>query len=548
MSTEATPPPHVPGTPSQDPTPAPEPLPPALPEWATASEPKPKRRPATFFLTRFVLLRLLGLVYGVAFLVAAQQNLALMGHDGLTPIDQPVQELVTAKLQAENPLSRWWDFPTIYQWSPTDQCLQWLAWTGVAISAVVLAGFANSILLCALWFLYLSIVTAAAGTPWYGYGWEFQLLETGFIAIFLCPLFDGQPFSRRPPPVVTIWLYRWFIFRIMLGAGLIKWRGDECWRDLTALIYHYETQPVPNPISRWLHFAPVWFNKGGVLWNHFIELVVPWFLFIPLRVVQNTVGVLLVSFQVILILSGNLSFLNWLTIIPCIACLDDSFWRRVLPRFITQRAEAGVEFPKSVLAPLILSSIFACVVVKYSIPVVENLLSPNQEMNNSYDNLHLVNTYGAFGSISRVRYETVLEGTNDLLPSMVSEWREYPFKVKPGDVMRRPPWISPYHYRLDWQMWIDTQGQRWHPWLPHLVWKLLHNDPVALGLLAGNPFPEGPPRYIQVKVYKYQYAPLGNPQGRFWTREEAGTIILPVSVDSKGFRTQLQSFGYPDAP
>ena len=158
---------------------------------------------------------------------------------------------------------------------------------------------------------------------WYGFGWELQLLETGFLAIFLCPLFDGRPFPKRPPPVVVIWLYRWLIVRIMLGAGLIKLRGDECWRDLTCLVYHYETQPVPNPLSALLHDLPVWFHKIGVLFNYVCELIAPFFAFGPRRA-RHVAGVLMVSFQLALILSGNLSFLNWLTIIPALACFDDS--------------------------------------------------------------------------------------------------------------------------------------------------------------------------------------------------------------------------------
>ena len=158
------------------------------------------------------------------------------------------------------------------------------------------------------------------------YGWEIQLLETGFLGVFLCPLLDGRPFPKQAPPVIVLWLYRWLIFRIMLGAGMIKLRGDACWRDLTCLYYHYETQPIPNPLSWWLHFRPHWFHQLGTLWNHAIELVAPLVCtFGSAAPSRHAAGVLLVSFQVILIISGNLSFLNWLTIVPCLACFDDTF-------------------------------------------------------------------------------------------------------------------------------------------------------------------------------------------------------------------------------
>ncbi len=218
-----------------------------------------------------------------------------------------------------------------------------VAWAGFALSLVVVAGYANSIIMAILWATYMSYVHI--GQIWYGYGWEIQILETGFLAIFLCPLLDPRPFSRRPPPVVILWLYRWLGFRIMLGAGLIKLRGDPCWRDLTCLYYHYQTQPLPNPLSRYLQFAPHWFQKFSVLWNHFIELVVPWFSFGP-RLARHIAGVLLISFQFILIASGNLAYLNWLTIVPFIACFDDTFLRRIMPGFIRRRVEAAAAKPR----------------------------------------------------------------------------------------------------------------------------------------------------------------------------------------------------------
>src|SRR5262249_4525712 len=147
--------------------------------------------------------------------------------------------------------------PSLFWIGVSDRALVVGAWLGVGLSLIVLAGFANSILMALLWALYMSFVHI--GQDWYGYGWGIQLLETGFLAIFLCPLLDPRPFPRRAPPVPVLWLYRWLIFRIMLGAGLIKMRGDPCWRDLTCLYYHYETQPIPNPLSRTLHFMPHWF-------------------------------------------------------------------------------------------------------------------------------------------------------------------------------------------------------------------------------------------------------------------------------------------------
>jgi hypothetical protein len=281
-----------------------------------------------------------------------------------------------------------------------------------------------------LWLLYTSFVNI--GQDWYSYGWEIQLLETGFLAMFLCPLLDPRPFPKRPPPVLIIWLFRWLTFRIMFGAGLIKLRGDSCWRDLTCLYYHYETQPIPNPLSRMFHFMPHWFQKFSTLWNHFIELVVPWFGFGP-RLARHIAGVLLVSFQVILIVSGNLSFLNYLTIVPMLACFDDSLLSRLLPKALVERARRASENYSPTRTQEILALAFAIVVVALSIAPTLNLLSGQQMMNASFDRLHLVNTYGAFGSVGRERNEIIFEGSEDGVV-----WRAYEFPFKPGDPMRRP--------------------------------------------------------------------------------------------------------------
>src|SRR3989440_5562807 len=291
----------------------------------------------SYWLTRFVILRLLGFVYAVAFLIAAQQLVPLIGDHGLTPANHFLESVQT---QLGSQTAGMLRVPTLFWLGISDGALSIFAWIGFGLSLVVLGGYANAILLGVLWAMYMSIVHV--GQIWYGYGWEIQLLETGFLSIFLCPLLDGRPFPKSRPPILVMWLFRWLGFRIMVGAGLIKLRGDECWRDLTCMFYHYETQPIPNPVSRYLHFAPHWFHKLETLWNHFIELVVPWFSFGP-RTARHIAGALLVLFQVFLIISGNLSFLNYLTIIPFLACLDDTLLRHLLPTALVKRAERAAQ-------------------------------------------------------------------------------------------------------------------------------------------------------------------------------------------------------------
>jgi hypothetical protein len=495
--------------------------------------------PTTYVLTRFVLLRLLGLVYLTAFLVAAHQFVPLAGELGLTPA-ATFLERIAAHFGSKT--AAFVQLPTIFYWNHSDGFVQGMAWLGVALSATVLVGFANVPILLLLWALYLSFLHA--GGLWYGYGWETQLLETGFLSLFLVPLIDARPFPRAAPPVVTIWLYRWLIFRIMLGAGLIKIRGDECWRDLTALCFHYETQPVPNPLGPLLHFAPVWTQKAGVLVNHIVELIVPWFCFGP-RLARHIAGIAMAGFQVTLIATGNLSFLNWLTIIPCLACLDDSFWRPLLPRVLTQLADPAPAQVRTERPYRYASIAFAVIVGWLSIPVVRNLLSPSQAMNTSFDRLHLVNTYGAFGTVGRERYELIVQGTNDPFPDELSDWKDYEFRVKPGDPQRRPAVITPYHHRLDWQIWFAAMATpNDYPWTVSLVWHLLQNDSATLGLLAHNPFPAKPPTSIRILRYRYRYAPPGHPDGAWWTRERADVWLPPISLRNQEIRGFLKAQGW----
>src|SRR4051794_20504217 len=478
-----------------------------------------------YWLTRFVILRLLGFVYAVAFFVAARQLVPLIGSHGLTPA---THFLASVETELGSRTTGMEHLPTLFWFGISDQGLVSLAWVGFALSLVVLAGYANSILLFLLWAMYMSIVHV--GQIWYGYGWETQLLETGFLAIFLCPLWDPRPFPAKPPALLVIWLFRWLGFRIMIGAGLIKLRGDTCWRDLTCLYYHYETQPIPNPISRYLHFAPHWTHRLGTAWNHLIELIVPWFSFGP-RAARLIAGVLLVTFQITLIISGNLSFLNYVTIIPFLACFDDTLLRRVLPRAIVRRAEraaAGEASPTTVQNGLAVA--LSLLVMWLSVPTVLNLVSNRQLMNYSYDPLNLVNTYGAFGSVGQERMEIIFEGTTDPAVTDDTKWKEYEFMAKPGDPNRRPPFVAPYQPRLDWQIWFAAMSSpAEYPWTLHFVWRLLHNDAGTLSLLASNPFPDEPPHYIRARLYRYQFAPPGDTA--WWKRELIGDWLPALSVE-----------------
>ncbi len=491
---------------------------------------------SSYWLTRFIFLRFVGFIYFIGFLVLARQMLPLIGSKGLLPAGLYLERVRSVLGPGFDSFLK---VPTIFRFGWSDQTLQLFAWIGLLASAVVMLGFANVPILFLLWLLYFSFVEI--GQLFWSFGWETLLLETGFLAIFLCPLLRVNPFPKStPPPTIVFLLLRWLSFRVMFGAGMIKLRGDPCWRDLTCLIYHYETQPMPNPLSWYLHQCPAWFHEAGVLWNHFVELVVPWMMFGPRRV-RHLAGVLTISFQAILILSGNLSWLNWLTIAVGLSCFDDTFWKWVCPRKICERATALALESKPRLGQRIAVYVLTAVVAVLSIHPALNLFSSRQMMNASFDPFRLVNTYGAFGSVGKTRYEIIVEGACDAVVGPRTEWREYEFKGKPGDPRHRPPVVAPYHYRLDWQIWFAAMSDYAHnPWLVHFIYKLLQGDRGALSLLANNPFPDAPPRFIRAELYEYHFTTWKDPGDLWWTRKRVGLWLSPLALNNPGLLRFLE--------
>lgn len=490
-----------------------------------------------YVLTRFVLLRLLGLVYFTAFWVAFQQIRPLLGTNGLLPARGFLDYVIT---QYGSPLDAFRQLPTLLIWfGASDGMLMTFAGLGLVLSLAVLGGVTNAVVQFTLWLLYLSL--SRVGQIFYGYGWEIQLLETGFLSIFLCPIREFRPFSSAPPAITMI-LYRWLIVRIMLGAGLIKLRGDPCWRDLTCLVFHYETQPIPSPMSLLFHEMPVGFNKFGVGFNHVVELIAPLFAFWP-RPARLVAGCLFIVFQLTLISSGNLSFLNWLTIVPAIACFDDDALEKVLPKRL-KRWAASQSFPKPAQRQVITAFVAAAFIAFLSIEPVRNLFSDRQRMNSSFNPLALVNTYGAFGSVDRERFEVILEGTSDTSANDRSKWLEYEFPCKPGDPKRRPCIITPYHYRLDWQLWFAAKSNvDRQPWFLHLVDKLLRGETTPKSLLAHDPFPDKPPRFLRARLYRYRFTRVGDGKNAWWERDFVREWMPPIGKDDPRLERMLISYG-----
>jgi hypothetical protein len=461
---------------------------------------------------RQVLQRGIAAMFLIAFLSTAAQFRALLGENGLLPVP---------RLLAHPRLLRG---PTLFRWRYSDGLLLAVAWTGVALSLSVIAGlpqlgpaWAPMLVFLALWLLYMSVVNV--GQTFYTFGWEMLLLEAGFTAAFL-----GS--DAAPPPTAILLLTAWLVFRLEFGAGMIKIRGDRAWRDLTALYYHHETQPMPNPLSRFAHLLPKPVHRFEAAGNHFAQLVVPFLLFAPQPVASAAAAVIILT-QLWLVATGNFAWLNWITIVLAFSRISDPVAHWALP-FLPLDWGSGAEIQLWWLVPVLLVS---ALLVVLSFWPVRNLLSRRQLMNASFNRWQLVNAYGAFGSVTRRRIEIVVEGTTDAVPDDTAEWREYEFRGKPDDLFRRPPQFAPYHLRLDWLMWFLPLGSVHEEWFYAFLDKLLEADPATLRMLRVDPFDGAPPRWVRARAFHYRFTTRAEKKrtGQWWMRDAPREVIPPVT-------------------
>ena len=479
-------------------------------EWLRADD---------YWVARAVFQRALGVIYLIAFLVALRQFRPLLGERGLLPVPE-----FTARVP-------FMESPSLFHWRYSDRLLVIVSLAGLGLAGAAVIGLFDLVPTpfamlgwFVLWALYLSIVNV--GQTFYAFGWESLLCETGFLAIFF-----GN--AQVAPPITIGYLIRWLVFRVEFGAGLIKMRGDQCWRDLTCLYYHHETQPMPNPLSWYFHHLPKRLHRFEVLGNHFAQHVVPVFIFAP-QPIAAVAGLILIATQSWLVLSGNFAWLNVITMTLAVASLDDRTFGVVgLDRARLFGGNAALD--QSVI-PVWFGAIVLAVtalILALSYRPARNLLSRRQLMNYSFDPFHVVGTYGAFGSVTKERDEVIVEGTRDaaLLPG--TQWLEYEFKGKPGDVRRRPPQYAPYHLRLDWLMWFAAMSSpMYHEWFVPLMTKLLEADRPTLALLRRDPFAGEAPRFVRARLYRYRFTTPAERResGAWWHRELLGDYLPPVSL------------------
>jgi predicted DCC family thiol-disulfide oxidoreductase YuxK len=473
------------------------------------------RQPA-YFQARRWFLRVLGAIYLIAFLSFWVQADGLVGARGILPLPQFLEAA-----QAELGSQAWHVLPTLCWLNSSNAFLHFLCGAGAVFSLLLIFGIAPILCLLLLGALYLSITIA--GQTFLSFQWDILLLETGFLAIFLAP-WQWWPRRGRAAPLSrpALFLLQFLLFKLMFMSGVVKLTsGDPSWWNLTALDYHYWTQPLPTALGWWADKSPEWFKHFSTAATLGIEMVVPFFIWLPRRL-RLIAGGLFILLQIVIGLTGNYAFFNLLTIALCLLLIDDLAWPG---RSRLTIAAEGWRWPVWVPAFVILGAMPLNAILIFNSfrpeapwpPLVESLYG-------AVAPFRIVNSYGLFRVMTKERPEIILEGSADGI-----EWKAYEFKWKPGALDRRPAFAEPHQPRLDWQMWFAALSDvRQNPWFVGLALRLLENSPDVVALLGKNPFPEKPPRYLRANLYRYHFSNLKERERGIWWQREDERVYLPV--------------------
>jgi predicted DCC family thiol-disulfide oxidoreductase YuxK len=498
-----------------------------------------------YFLTRWIFLRALGAIYLVAFVSLWMQIGGLIGHNGILPADQFISAAGRQCDAQGIGLDRFHLLPTLSWFDSSDGFLNFQCAIGTACSILLIVGIAPVPCLALLWLIYLSL--AIIGRDFLGFQWDNLLLEAGFLAIFFAPLQLLPRTSHEwPPSRNVLWLLRLLLFKLMFSSGCVKLlSGDPNWRHLTALTFHYQTQPLPTWIAWYANQLPLWFQKFSCAATFVVELGMPWLIFTPRRI-RFFGGAVIVFLQTLILLTGNYTFFNFLTIALCLLLLDDFALQQIPPSGIRRLFSFNLQFPnlksslrwpRAIIIPLAVVVIAISLFQLISLSGTRSkLLLPVAAADEWLQPFRTINSYGLFAVMTTNRDEIIVEGSNDGV-----NWLPYEFKYKPGNVDRRPVFIEPFQPRLDWQMWFAALGNyQQNPWFVNFCERLLQGSPEVLALLKNNPFPKHPPKFIRAELYDYQFTNFAERRatGAWWKRRRVGEYLPAISLaDLQKIRT-----------
>ena len=463
-----------------------------------------------YIISSGLFLQLLGLIFFFAFGAFFFQIRGLIGEKGILPISHYLA-LITRFFGKK----RFYTVPSIFWFKSTDWMLLVIPVIGTLLSLLLLLNIYPWIVLPFIFILYLSIVTV--GQEFLSFGWESFLLEITFNAIFLS-------MTSIPNPLVWISLYL-LLFRFHFQGGIVKLlSGDVNWRNLTAVGFHYQSQPIPNTIAWYAHKLPQSIQKISTAFMFFVELIVPFGIFLNSQEINLFVFACFFGLQFLIWLTGNFSFLNHLTAIFSIILISDFYFEKF-----------GMSTPQVSPTPLFLEVFLTIIggilVFLQIISIWNHLFKPNplfKRILNWLQPFHIVNRYGIFAVMTTKRYEIVIEGSDDGV-----DWKEYLFYYKPSEVNRRPRRISPYQPRLDWQVWfLPFNPHEPERWFINFVFRLLKGSKPVLALLRHNPFPEKPPKCIRVQFYDYEFTSFKEKTetGNWWRRTFVMEYMLPQTL------------------
>ena len=473
----------------------------------------------TYFATSALFVRLLGLCYLAAFVSFWVQADGLVGSNGILPIARYL-----GWIRGQTGSERYWLLPTLSWISASDHALHVLCGAGVLASVLLVLGWLPAAASVAAWLLYLSV--AIDGQVFLQFQWDYLLLEAGFLAIWLVPPLKRRFGAGFDSPRIARWLLRWLLFRLMFSSGWVKLAsGDATWRHLTALRYHYETQPLPPWTAWFMHQLPPWFQTVSTLFLFFVELAVPFLFFAPRRL-RTFAFRMTVLLQVVIAATGNYAFFNALTITLAVLLLDDQTLPPAWARAAAASAPPARGWPRTLLAAVAVVVIGASSVeFAASLDRALRLPEPVVAAMRNLGAIRSFNGYGLFMVMTTERPEIVVEGSRD-----AETWQPYEFRYKPGDPQKRPGFVAPHQPRLDWQMWFAALGGfEQNLWVRSFLGRLLEGSPAVTGLLAKNPFPGDPPRYVRAVLYDYRFTDEAERRrtGAWWRRHELG-LFCPV--------------------